>query len=484
MGSHAPPPPPAAAAVALPHFLLVTFPAQGHINPALQFAKRLLRGGAEVTFATSVSACSRMSKGQTHSEGLHFAAFSDGYDDGFKQGDDMMHFVSEVKRRGSEKLKDLIASSVGEGRPYTCLVYSLLIPWAAEVARDFHVPSALLWIQPATVLDMYYYYFHGYGEFIKNKCLDPSCSFELPGLPYKLTSRDLPSFLAPNSSGVYAFALPAFKDQLDTVDQENNPRILVNTFDSLEPEALRAIDRYNMVGIGPLIPSAFIDGLDPSDTSFGVDLFHKSKDYTEWLDSKAPASVIYVSFGSLAVISKRQAEELACALLDCGRPFLWVIRADQNGKEEKDEDRLSCMQELEEKGMIVPWCSQLEPFVPIVASHNAVPSPLARRLLILLRRWSCHSRISTAIPEAAFKRGADLINTWDDFVNEFRDYFFTEFACEEFAQQEACSKLHRLRQKGTVREYVKEFTELELQIPNLGEEEALGVFMDGLKPWA
>lgn len=31
---------------------------------------------------------------------------------------------------------------------------------------------------------------------------------------------------------------------------------------------------------------------------------------------------------------------------------------------------------------------------------------------------------------------------------------------------------------------MKEFTELKLQIPNLGEEEALGAFMDGLKPWA
>lgn len=34
-----------------------------------------------------------------------------------------------------------------------------------------------------------------------------------------------------------------------------------------------------------------------------------------------------------------------------------------------------------------------------------------------------------------------------------------------------------------IREYIKEFTELKLQIPNLGEEEALGAFMDGLKPW-
>ncbi|XP_030520499.2 crocetin glucosyltransferase, chloroplastic-like [Rhodamnia argentea] len=360
-------PPPAAAAKALPHFLLVTFPAQGHINPALQFAKRLLREGAEVTFATSVYACRRMSKGQPHLEGLHLAAFSDGYDGWFKQGDDVAHFISELKCCGSKKVKDLIASSVDEGRPYACLVCSLLIPWAAEAAREFHVPSALLWIQPAAVLDIYYYYFHGYSELIKDNCLHPSRSFELPGLPYKLSSCDLPSFLVPNSSDAYAFALPTFKDQFDGLNQENNPRILVNTFDSLEPEALRAIDRYNVVGIGPLIPSAFLDGIGLSDTSFGGDLFPKSKDCTEWLDSNAPASVVYVSFGSIAVLSKGQAEELSCALLDCGRPFLWVVRAEQNGEEEKGEDRLSRMRELEEKGMIVPWCSQLE-----VLSHPSL----------------------------------------------------------------------------------------------------------------
>ncbi|KAK3416898.1 hypothetical protein EUGRSUZ_H02639 [Eucalyptus grandis] len=273
---------------------------QGPINPGLQFAKRLLHGGAEVTFATSDSACRRKSKDQTYPEGLHFVAISDGYDNGFKLDDNMAHSMSDLKHRGSKMLKDLVISIVGEGRPYTCLVYSLHLPWATGVAREFHVPSALLCIQPAT---------------------------------------------------------------LDSLNQENNPRILVNTFDSLEPEALRAIDSYNVVGIGPLIPL----GIDPLNTSFGGDLFFKSKEYTDWLDSKAPASVVYVSFGSLGQISKRQAEELTYALLDCGEPIFWVIRAKQNGEEEKDEDRLSCMQELEEKGMIVPWCSQLE-----VLSHPSL----------------------------------------------------------------------------------------------------------------
>ncbi|KAL3726578.1 hypothetical protein ACJRO7_031476 [Eucalyptus globulus] len=342
---------------------------QGPINPGLQFAKRLLHGGAEVTFATSDSACRRISKDQTYPEGLHFVAISDGYDNGFKLDDNMVHSMSDLKHRGSKMLKDLIISIVGEGRPYTCLVYSLLLPWATGVAREFHVPSALLCIQPAT--------------FIKNNCIDSPCSFELPGLLYKFTSRDSPSFFY----------------QLDSLNQENNPRILVNTFDSLEPEALRAIDSYNVVGIGPVMPLAFLDGIDPLDTSFGGDLFLKSKEYTDWLDSKAPASVVYVSFGSLGQISKRQAEELTYALLDCGEPIFWVIRAKQNGEEEKDEYRLSCMQELEEKEMIVPWCSQLE-----VLSHPSLGCFLTHC------GWnSTLESLAPGVPMVALPQGIDLI---------------------------------------------------------------------------
>ncbi|KAB1213520.1 Anthocyanidin 3-O-glucoside 5-O-glucosyltransferase [Morella rubra] len=48
-------------------------------------------------------------------------------------------------------------------------------------------------------------------------------------------------------------------------------------------------------------------------------------------------------------------------------PFLWVIRAKENGEEEKEEDKLSCRDELEQKGMIVPWCSQVE-----VLSHPSL----------------------------------------------------------------------------------------------------------------
>jgi hypothetical protein len=47
----------------------------------------------------------------------------------------------------------------------------------------------------------------------------------------------------------------------------------------LEPKALRVIKKINLIGIGLLIPSAFIDGKDPSDTCLGGDLFQSSKDH-------------------------------------------------------------------------------------------------------------------------------------------------------------------------------------------------------------
>ncbi|KAK7359327.1 hypothetical protein VNO77_01282 [Canavalia gladiata] len=343
-------------------FLLMLYPAQGHINPAFQFAKRLVSLGAHVTISTTVFMHHRIKNKPTLAS-LSFLPFSDGYDDGFTLTEDTnyTHYKSEFKRRGSEFVTDLIVSNAEEGHPFTCLVYTPLLPWAAQVARGLHVPTAMLWTQPAMVLDIFYYYFHGYGDYIAEKTKEASCSIELPGLPLLLAPRDLPSFLLGSDSNLDPLLISMFEEQLDYLDTETNPVILVNTFEELEPEAFRAVDKFNMIPIGPLIPSAFLDGKDPSDTSFGGHIFLPSDGYMEWLDSKPDKTVVYVSFGSFCELSKKQLEEIARALLDSGVPFLWVIR--ENAK----EGELSCREELEEKGKIAKWCSQ-----PEVLSHPSL----------------------------------------------------------------------------------------------------------------
>ncbi|GMN62863.1 hypothetical protein TIFTF001_031939 [Ficus carica] len=351
-----------------PRFLLVVFPAQGHVNPALQLAKRLVLIGCDVTFVTTIRAHRRMiTKGGgsgggndnnirdnnfTPPNGMSFTPFSDGYDEGFdKKPVDIIDYISELRHHGTQALKDLIQSGNNEGRPYTCMIYTLIMPWAADVAEELEISVALFWVQTATVFDVSYYYFHGYGDLIRDKYSNKDYlgSLTFPGLPLDLTVRDLPSFLvASDSDSKMGSFIKFFQEQFDVIDKESQrPKILINTFDALESEALRAIsiDKLKMIGVGPLFNP--IDVCESDDNKSMI---------SEWLDSKPKGSVIYVSFGTIAVLSKLQMEEIAKGLLNFGRPFLWVIRENDKKAEEQEEEeeKLSCRGELEKLGMIVP----------------------------------------------------------------------------------------------------------------------------------
>ncbi|RVW67065.1 Crocetin glucosyltransferase, chloroplastic [Vitis vinifera] len=89
--------------------------------------------------------------------GLTLVPFSDGYDNGIKLEDHAQHYLSEIKRCRLETLKRIIAISYDQGRLVTCLVHTILLAWAAELARSLQLPSALLWIQSATVFIIYHH---------------------------------------------------------------------------------------------------------------------------------------------------------------------------------------------------------------------------------------------------------------------------------------------------------------------------------------
>ncbi|KAL2506381.1 UDP-glycosyltransferase 75C1 [Abeliophyllum distichum] len=295
-------------------------------------------------------------------QAITFAPFCDGYDNGWTSAGDVQLYISSLRTSGSEALKNLIMTNEKGGHSIKHIVYTTLVTWAGQMADQFQIPSTLLWTQPATLFDIYYFHCNNHVDFTgKTETIE----LPIPGLPL-LSPGDLPSFMLSSSPVVYNFALPIFREHFELLDRAGTKqKVLVNTFDELEFEPLRAINKYDLMGIGPLIPSAFLDYKDPSDTSFGGDLIKKTTDnYINWLNSKEILSVTYVAFGSFSQVSKLQMEEIAKGLIKTHKPFLWVIRAAENG--EKLEDRLSRKQELEKQGMIVQWCSQLE-----VLSHSS-----------------------------------------------------------------------------------------------------------------
>ncbi|KAM3752153.1 hypothetical protein ACB098_04G167100 [Castanea mollissima] len=274
------------------HFLLICWTGQGHINPTLQLAIRLIHGGAaRVTFATTVHGLKQIKKFPSL-EGLSYASFSDGFDDGNKAIDDPQHIMSEFKCVGSQTLANLIVklSNNEQHHKVTFLVYTFLLPWAADVARDMGIPYAFLCIQSTAALAVYQKYFNAHDE----------------------------------------------------------------------EAAIEVVVNLNLIPIGPLVPSTFFDTKDQSGNSpFGCDLFESSKDYLHWLNSKPNNSVVYVSFGSLVTLQGKQMEEIFHGLVETDRPFLWVIRASENGGSEI-EDTIKNKLKEETQGLIVPWCSQVE----------------------------------------------------------------------------------------------------------------------------
>ncbi|KAL6603870.1 hypothetical protein ACP70R_044231 [Stipagrostis hirtigluma subsp. patula] len=363
-----------------PHFLVLTFPFQGHIAPALRLARRLLAAAPDalVTFSTTDVAHHRMFPAKpTTTAGpsddgaaerddggdgrLEFLPFSDGTEAGYvRSADDPGAFnayMASFHAAGARTVGELLDALAARGRPVSRVVYTLLLPWAADVARARGVPSALYWIQPAAVFAIYHHYFHGHAGVVDDHRDDPSFVVHLPGLEPQAV-RDLPSFITESTDPSHFLhsGFTTIRDLFDTLDKETpKATVLVNTCQELEMGALAAVGAHDVLPVGPVLPSG--------DDEAGI---YKPEDdkYMEWLDAKPENSVVYVSFGSLATMAKEQLRELLLGLEESGRPYLCIVRKDNKAVLAEVEAE---MDGRVKNGAVVEWCDQVQ-----VLSHPAV----------------------------------------------------------------------------------------------------------------
>ncbi|XP_015166051.1 uncharacterized protein [Solanum tuberosum] len=81
--------------------------------------------------------------------------------------------------------------------------------------------------------------------------------------------------------------------------------------------------------------------------------------------------------------------------------------------------------------------------------------------------------------KADMERGVCSIDDWEQFKGELKRQFYPQNVVHE-----ARRKLRELKQTSSIRDYVKEFTRLTLQISSLTSEDLLFYFLDGLQNWA
>ncbi|WVZ65585.1 hypothetical protein U9M48_014921 [Paspalum notatum var. saurae] len=339
------------------HVLLLPFPAQGHINPLLQFGKRLAgRSGVRCTLAATRFV---ISSTKPTPSSVYVAAFSDGCD---SRGPDELGgvgapYFERLESAGSETLDELLRSESELGRPVHAVVYDAFLPWAQRVARR-HGAAAAAFLTQTCAVDILYA--HAWDGRVPPPPLRPEDVRDLPGLSCQLEVSDMPTFLTDENFP------PSFRELLvnqflglDTADH-----VLVNSFYDLEPqEADYLASTWRAKMVGPTVPSAFLDNLLPDDVSYGIHLHTPmTAESKVWLDAQKPHSVLYVSFGSMASLGPNQMGEIAEGLYRSGKPFLWVVRATETAKlPEGFADR------VKDRALIVPWCPQLE-----VLAHPSV----------------------------------------------------------------------------------------------------------------
>ena len=218
------------------HCLALTFPSQGHINPLLEFSKRLEHKGVKVTLVATHFFSKTIHKEATTS--IDLETISDGYDEGGRaQAESFKAYFESFQRVGSQTLAELLEKLSTSGCPVDCVVYDAFLPWALDVAKKFGLVGAAFFTQSCAVGNIYY---HVYKGVLKVPLSETEIL--LPGSP-SLRAPDMPSF-------IYQFGIsnPVILDilggQFSNIDKAD--WVLCNTFYELEQE----VTKHN-INLGP-----------------------------------------------------------------------------------------------------------------------------------------------------------------------------------------------------------------------------------------
>ncbi|KAM1140119.1 hypothetical protein ACFX19_040926 [Malus domestica] len=152
---------------------------------------------------------------------------------------------------------------------------------------------------------------------------------------------------------------------------EGSMALMFNTCDFIDRAFIDYMkDQMGMPvwGVGPLLPETYWNRNPNPNPNRPVEENQRQSNYTEddvvqWLDSKPRGSVLYVAFGSEVGPNAEEYPQLASALEESTRPFIWVIQTGVGGGYNPDglESRVG------ERGLIIcGWAPQL-----LILSHQS-----------------------------------------------------------------------------------------------------------------
>lgn len=140
----------------IPHFLAISYPIPGHINPLMQFSHLLSKHGCKITFLNTDYIHKRINKNNLKNEQtttINFVTLPDGLE---PEDDRSNHkkVISSIKRNMPLMLPKLIeeVNDLDVENKVSCIVVTFNMGWALEVGVKLGIKGALFWTASATSL--------------------------------------------------------------------------------------------------------------------------------------------------------------------------------------------------------------------------------------------------------------------------------------------------------------------------------------------
>ncbi|XP_010557349.1 PREDICTED: UDP-glycosyltransferase 86A2 [Tarenaya hassleriana] len=463
------------------HALLIPYPFQGHVNPCVHLAIKLASQGITVTFVNTDyihhqitsnpingSSSGDIFAGFRSESGLdiRYATVSDGLPIGFDRSLNHDQYQASLLHVFSAHVEELVARLAGDGDGgVNVLIADTFFVWPSAIARKFGLVYVSFWTEAALVFSLYYHMdlLRLHGHFCSQGRRKDLIDY-IPGVK-AIEPKDTASYLqdTDTSSVVHQIIFKAFEDV------KKADFVLCNTIYEFEDRTIQALNsKIPFYAIGPIIPFGI------KNKTVTTSLWSEA-DCTQWLNTKPKGSVLYVSFGSYAHVTKHDLVEIAKGLLLSRVNFVWVVRPDIVSSEENNPLPDGFETEAENFGIVIPWCCQMT-----VLSHPSIGGFLTHC------GWnSILESIWCEVPLICFPLLTDQVTNRKLVVDDWK---IGMNLCEDrslVAKEEVATNISRLM-CGKSREEVKgAIGRVKMSLENAlsptgSSDQNLGLFIDGL----
>ncbi|XAR66225.1 Cytokinin 7-beta-glucosyltransferase [Bertholletia excelsa] len=347
--------------------ILFPLPLQGHINPMFQLATILHSRGFCITV---IHTAFNSLKPSDHPE-FTFRPISDGLSEAEASTTDLISLLDLINTKCADPFRKCLAhllSEASEEEPIACLISDAILHFTGAVARGLNLPRVVLRTGGVSS----FVAFAAFPLLLQKSYLpvqESRLEEPVPELP-PLRVKDLPVINTGNPEILYKIVADMVRET------KASSGVIFNSFEELEHQALTTLQKDFQIPIFPIGPfhkhfPAYSSDLSPND----------QKSCISWLDKQAAKSVVYMSFGSIAVVDKAAFLEVAWGLANSGQPFLWVVRPGSvNESEWLDPLPNGFFEMVQRRGKIVKWAPQQQvlahPAVGAFWTHNGWNSTL------------------------------------------------------------------------------------------------------------